>query len=71
MKFFFNAKLAFTYLKQALIIILILYHFDLKYYIWILIDNFSYNISEILYQMSFNNLDCLYLLTFFSKKIIV
>ena len=51
-----KAKLAFTKLKQAFFKALILYHFDLKRYIWIRMDVLGYVIGGVLSQLTLNDL---------------
>lgn len=50
------ARLTFTKLGQVFIKILILHHFDLKYFIWVEIDILGYTIDIILNQLTSNNL---------------
>lgn len=46
-----KAKLAFLQLRKAFTKALIIYHFDLKRYIWIKIDISGYGIDSILSQL--------------------
>ena len=68
--FGFEAKLAFTKLRQAFFKALILHHFDSKYHIRIEMDVLGYAIEEVFNQLILDNLSCWYLLAFFSRKMI-
>lgn len=66
----FEARLAFVKLKKVFIKALILYYFDLKYYIYIETNLLDYDISRIFNQLTLNDLSRQYLVIFYYKKII-
>ena len=63
-----NTKTVFIWLKKASFEISIICHFDLKYYIRIETNGFSYAIGKILSQLTLNNKDQWYLIAYFWKK---
>ena len=54
--FISRAKLGFTKLRQVFVKLLILYFFNLKYYIRIEIDTLDYTISRVLIKLILDNL---------------
>ena len=64
-----EAKLAFLQLRQAFIKVSILYHFDLKRYIWNKTDVSDYAINDILSQIMLES-DQWHSIAFFSRKMI-
>lgn len=50
-----KARLAFAELRQTSIEALILYHFDIKYYIWVETNTLGYVIDGILSQLTLND----------------
>ncbi len=57
MFFNFEARKAFTKLRQVFVEALILNYFDLEYHIGIKTDTFDYMIGEILGQLTLDDLD--------------
>ena len=51
-----RARLAFTELRQTFIKVLIIYRFDLEFYIYIKTDISDYTIGKILSQLTLDNL---------------
>lgn len=47
-----KAKKIFTHLQKTFIIVLILYYFNLQYYIWIKMDTSGFAISRVLKQLT-------------------
>lgn len=66
-----RARLVFTKLRQVFIETLILYYFDLKYYIQIETNVLDYTIDEAFSQLTLDNLGWWYPFAFFSRKIIL
>lgn len=69
--FTFEARKAFTKLKQAFVKTLILNYFDLKCYIQIKTDIFGYAINGIPSQLTLNDLGQWYLVAFYFQKMIL
>ena len=66
-----GAKLAFTKWRQAFVKALILHYFDPECYIRIETDASGYTISEVLSQLTLDNLNQWHLVAFFSQKMIL
>lgn len=67
---FLNTEIVFIELKQAFILLFILFYFNSKCFIWIKTDISSHAICEILSHLSLNTSSQYYLIGFFLRKMI-